>query len=81
MIQAIGNKVVIRVIPEEEEATETIAVVKVRKDTLLKGEVESSGDDCLEVLPGDIVWFSAYGYEEVGEFAITTQDMIYAKIS
>lgn len=80
-LQGIRDKVVIEIIPEEESEQSGIAVVKVRKDTLLKGKVITVGYPVEEVMPGDIVYFSAYGYEEVDGLAITTEDMIYAKVS
>ena len=78
---ALGNKVIIKVI-EEEENDSVIAVVKTRKDTLLKGQVISIGYETTNPLlfvEGSIVYFSAYGYEELGEYIITTKDMLYAR--
>lgn len=81
MIEALNDKVLIRPIIEEKKES-VIAVVEVRKDTLLKGVVVNVGDAVLdEFKVGDTVYYSAYGYEEVGEYVLTTDDMIYARIS
>ena len=77
-MQAIGNKIVVMPIKEEVK-TSAIAVVEIRKDSLLKGKVLSGNND--EIQQGDIILFSSYGYEEWGDVIIITDDMVYARLS
>ena len=79
IIQAIDDKVVIRPIDKEKKEG-AIAVFEVRKDTLLMGEVVDCAASA-QVQVGDVVLFSAYGYEEVEGLIITTRDMLYGRIS
>lgn len=78
MILAINDKVIIRPVVEPDEVA-LIATVKVRKDTLLMGEVMHVVDSDIKV--GDIVLYSGYGYEEWEDMVIVTKDMIYARVS
>ena len=81
MIQALNDKVMLRLIKEEKKES-VIEVVEVRKDSLLKGEVVSVPfitDSGVGI--GDMVLFSSYGYEEYEEYVIVTNDMLYARIS
>ncbi len=77
-MKALSNKIIIKKI-EEEKVESLIATVKIRKDSLLKGEViDVSFTEDLNI--GDIVLFSAYGYEEYNGYIIITSDMLYAKL-
>lgn len=81
MIKAIGNKICL-VPVEKEEVSSGLAVVEVKKDTLLLGKVESVGELVpvdLDVNPGDFIYFSVYGGEECEGRYLVTEDLLYAK--
>ena len=77
---ALNNKIILKIIKKEEN-TGLLAVVDIKKDSLLIGEVISSGSNTNIIIDtGDKVLFCAYGYEEYDEYVIVTDDMLYAKL-
>lgn len=87
MIKPIGNRVLVKVI---EEAGDTgpggfVKAEGARKDKPLFGEVISLGGspttgtvmspaDVLNI--GDKIYFSSYGYDEIGEYLVVPSDLI-----
>lgn len=75
----IDDKVVLKLVEEEKEEG-LIATVETHKDTLLLGEVVDCGASG-QMAPGDLVLFSAYGYEEKDGYIFTTREMIWCNVS
>lgn len=83
MIEAVGNKVLVKVL-EKEKKESGFQTVDLKKDTLLKGEVVSIGESVpldYDFKVGDIIYFSVYGTEECEGFMVLTDDQIYARSS
>lgn len=83
MLEAFGNKIIVKVI-EKEAKTSGFIAADLKKSTLLKGEVLSVG----ELVPvdydldkGSIVYFSVYGAEECEGNIIITDEQIYARLA
>lgn len=76
MIIPVNNKVLLVVEKEKDvEDHGGFKVVKTKKDSLLKGVVEGKES----MLPaGTIVYFSAYGYEEIDGKVLVDYDQIWA---
>jgi co-chaperonin GroES (HSP10) len=81
MITPIGNRVLVKVI-EDELSTGPGGFAKAegaRKDKPLFGEVISVGvnkNPEIYVEVGDKIYFSSYGYDEIGEFIMVPGDLI-----
>lgn len=87
MIKPLGNRVLVKVI-EDELGTGPGGFAKAegaRKDKPLFGEVISLGGNAVtgtimspvDVLNiGDKIYFSSYGYDEIGEYLVVPSDLI-----
>lgn len=77
---AVGTKVLIKPDPVEEVSKGKIASIKVRKDSLLRGEIINfgSGADIAETAKGKFCYYTAYGYEEVMGFVLVEVEDIFA---
>lgn len=79
-LQAVGTKVLIKPDPVEEIKQGKIASIKVRKDSLLRGQIISIGGlsnfdmDCV----GKFCYYAAYGYEELNDFVFVDQADVFA---
>lgn len=76
MIIPMNKKVLILPgIVSDMDTDSVLARVKIKKDTLLKGVVENS--DFLPI--GTVVYFPAFGYEQIGKYVIVDEEQIYAR--
>jgi len=78
MIKAIGNRIVVKVLSEEEEVTPGgfVKAQGARKDKPLRGEVVSIGDEVSGLIVGSIVYVASYGYDEIGEYILVPSAFI-----
>lgn len=77
---AVGTKVLIKPDPVEEISKGKIASIKVRKDSLLRGEIINFGPQT-NLRPGSegqFCYYTAYGYEEVNGFVLVDVADIFA---
>lgn len=83
MIVPVNRKVLVRVEKEKDiEDKGAFKVVKTKKDSLLKGTIIAVSHDLLDTHFGiavdKIIYFSAYGYEEVDGDILVDFDQIWA---
>jgi len=75
MIEPINNKILVEVEKEKDvENKGGFVVVKTRKDSLLKGTVVAGGG----FNPGTVIYFAAYGYEEIDGKILVDYSQIWA---
>ena len=79
--KAINDKVIVEVI--DESKGQEFLRIESKKNTLAKGVVVSIGEKVKNVIVGDNVLFSIYGFEPFEEnekqYGILDNDMIYGK--
>lgn len=78
MIKPVGNRVLVKVIEEEDETTPGgfVKAQGARKDKPLRGKVYQVGEVKSEVGIGDTIYFASYGYDEVEEYVVVPGDLI-----
>jgi|LFRM01.2.fsa_nt_gb co-chaperonin GroES (HSP10) len=75
---AVNDKVIVKLIDRNKD--NQFVRVESRKNTLEEGEVVSIGEKVINVKVGDIILFSAYGYEVwEDEYGILDSDMVFAR--